>query len=114
MSDPPGRLIISGNGNLTKSISRLVDQHLIPHVYDLVSYTKDTIDLLKHLEGIVVHPDSLLVALDVEALFCSIPHKKGIQVVSRFLSQMGRESAPYNPFILKALEFLLENNTYLC
>lgn len=76
---PPGRPIVSGNGNLTEQASQLVDRHLRPFVTSLFSYTKDTLDLLKQIEGLTVPPDALLVSLDVESLYCSIPHDRGSQ-----------------------------------
>lgn len=83
----PGRPIVSVNGNLTEQASQLVDRHLRPYVISLFSYTKDTIELLKQIEGLTVPPDAILVSLDVEALYCNIPHDIGIPVISSFLSE---------------------------
>lgn len=41
----------------------------MPHVTSLPFYIKDTLDLLKHIEGCTVPPDALLVTLNVEALY---------------------------------------------
>lgn len=84
---PPGTPIVSGIGSLTESASRFVDSILMLHVLDLPSYTRDTLDLLKQIEDMVVPPDALLVTLDVETLYSSIPHEQGIQTVCTFLRE---------------------------
>lgn len=76
LSAPPGRPIVSGKGSLTENASKLVDTFLLPHVMRLPSYIRDTTDLLKHIKGIQIPPDALLVAIDVEALYSSIPHEQ--------------------------------------
>lgn len=42
-----GRLMVSGNGNLTENGSRLVDATLRPHVETLPPFIKDTISFFK-------------------------------------------------------------------
>lgn len=88
LTRPPGWPIVLGNGNLTESGSQLIDLHLWPHIQRLSLYTKDTIYLLKHIEGLTIPPDALLVALDVEALHCHIPHDHGFQVIRSFLIEL--------------------------
>lgn len=56
IDQPPGRPIVSGNGCLTESASRLVDDYLRPHA--LPPHVQDTIDLLKSLDGIFIPPNS--------------------------------------------------------
>lgn len=73
--EPPVRPIILGVGSLTENASRLIDATLMPHVTSLSSYTKDTLNLPKKIEGIVVPPTALLMTLDVESLYSSIPHE---------------------------------------
>lgn len=57
-------------------------------------------------------PDALLVALDVEALYCSIPHDRRIQTIRSFLTELGPEMGLYNEFIFELLEFILRNNIF--
>ncbi|XP_053549033.1 complement C1s subcomponent-like [Bombina bombina] len=76
---PPGRPIISGMGSLTEKISQYVDFCLRPYLLNLPSYIKDTLDVLKKLNDITVSTNTLLVAIDVESLYSSIPHDKGIE-----------------------------------
>lgn len=78
MQTPPGRPIVSGNRCLTEPESKVVDDYLQPHVKSLVSYIQDTADLLRSLDGICVLEGVWLVAIDVEALYNSIPHEMGV------------------------------------
>lgn len=69
--------IVSGNGNLTKKNSKLVDAVPSPNVLTLSSYIQDTGNFLKNIENLNVPPTSLLVTIDVESLYSSIPITKG-------------------------------------
>lgn len=53
----------------------------MPHV------VRDTSDLSKRLDGLTIPPDTLLVTIDVQALYSSIPHELGIQTVKKFLME---------------------------
>lgn len=44
----------------------------------LLSYLKDILELLKVIEGLTIPPGAILVAIDIEVLYFSIPHQKGI------------------------------------
>lgn len=109
---PPGRPIVSGNGCLTETISQLID-YLRPHVEGLTSYLQDTSDLLWALEGIHIPKGAWLVALDVEALYISIPHDKGVAVVESLISEGDPIISTYNKLILDLLEFVLTNKVFL-
>lgn len=52
-------------------------------------------------------------SLDVEALYCSIPHKSGLAVVKTFLGKSGTENLAYNEFVLELLDFILHNNVFV-
>lgn len=78
---PPGRPIVSARGSLTDNLSKFVDRLLQPLVEGLPSHIKDTIHLLQILDGLHVKGDTLLVDIDVEALYSSIPHDLGLSVI---------------------------------
>lgn len=78
-----------------------------------MSYLQDTNDLLRALDGISLPGGAWLVALDVEALYNSIPHQQGVEIVKDFLSQNHEISSQYNGFILNLLMFILSNNIFL-
>lgn len=69
-----GHPILSGCQSLTENVSALVDKYLYPYVTSLFSYVKDTIDLLRTLEGTHVPKNTWLVATDIESLYNAIPH----------------------------------------
>ncbi|XP_040196440.1 uncharacterized protein LOC120929221 [Rana temporaria] len=111
--DPPGRPIISGIGSHTETASKYVDMQLRPHVMALPSYLKDTLELLKIVEGMSVPPGSILAAIDVEALYSSIPHTKGIQVISQFLREQDHNNWKLCNFVTALLEHILTNNVFV-
>lgn len=76
-----GRPIESGVGSITQNIGIYIDCILSPFVEALPSYIRDTIDLLKRLDGIVTDETALITSIDVEALYSSIPHKWGLKAV---------------------------------
>lgn len=90
LSQPPRRPIVYGIGSLTDNASKFVDSFLHPHVSCLPSYICDTIDFLRHIEGIQVPCDSLLMAINVESLYSSIPHEKGVAMARSFLMDMNK------------------------
>ncbi|XP_053571737.1 LOW QUALITY PROTEIN: polycystic kidney disease protein 1-like 1 [Bombina bombina] len=110
---PPGRPIISGKGSLTEKISQYVDFCLRPNILNLPSYIKDTLDVLKKLNDISVSANTLLVAIDVESLYSSIPHDKGVEVIKYFLIQRGSEYDKHTNFILELLSFILKHNYFV-
>ncbi|XP_040212985.1 uncharacterized protein LOC120943646 [Rana temporaria] len=110
---PPGRPIVSGIGSLTENASRFVDSILMPHVLTLPSYTRDTLDLLKQIEDMVVPRDALLVTLDVEALYSSIPHELGISTARTFLREQDHHHWNYIDFVIDLLRFILTRNHFV-
>lgn len=84
--------------NLFCSGTKLVDAFLMPHVLGLPSYIRDTTDLLKHIKGIQIPPDALHLAINIEALYSSIPHEQGIRMAESFLTEQD-QSISLNNFI---------------
>lgn len=95
--------IVSGIGSIDTVLVRT-------HVLTLSSYIKDTGSFLRSIEGMQIPSGSLLVTLDVEALYNSIPHTKGVALVGEFLAQMGHDLGDLNKFVLGLLSFILEHN----
>ncbi|KAM5158158.1 LOW QUALITY PROTEIN: uncharacterized protein ACMZJ9_009403 [Mantella aurantiaca] len=77
-----------------------------------VKISGDTMDMLRVINGLHVPRDAVLVTIDVEALYSSIPHDLGLKAVKKFLKEMGQAWEPYNSFVLGALEFILRNNIF--
>ena len=77
------------------------------------SYIKDSTDTLNKLPK--ENPkDSLLVSFDVENLYTNIPHDFGLDAVKCWLDKYPTEipTRISLTFILKALDFILKNNTF--
>ncbi|XP_073460898.1 uncharacterized protein [Aquarana catesbeiana] len=109
---PPGRPIISGCGSLTENLSRVVDNHLKPLVTCLSSYVRDTIHFLQIIQDIHIEEGTQLVAIDVESLYCTIPHAKGLSAIQHILQQYSDSEPKYIEFILASLEFILNHNFF--
>ncbi|XP_040178452.1 uncharacterized protein LOC120911183 [Rana temporaria] len=110
--NPPGRPIVSGNGALTENLSMWVDSHLKPFVLHLPSYIKDTIHLLQKVQHFKVSPGALLVAIDVEALYSSIPHSLGLSAIKNTLLPIFRGDRRLGEFLIMALEFILYHGVF--
>lgn len=102
-----------GIGVYSKPGSRFIDLFLMQHVTSLLFYIKDTPDLLCTLEGVMVPQGATLVAVNVEALYSSILHDRGLHIISSFLQEMDRSQWPLNQFILDLLDHLLHCNVFL-
>ncbi|KAM4029694.1 uncharacterized protein ACNLHF_022451 [Anomaloglossus baeobatrachus] len=111
-SSPPGRPIISGNGNFLENVNRWLDSQLQPLVRSLPSFIQDTGDFLKRIDGLYVGDDSCLVSCDVESLYTSIRHADGIEAV-RFYLSMSNLSTKFVDLVLRVLEFSLTHNFFV-
>lgn len=67
----------------------------------------------KCLEGAILPPKTLPVAIDIEALYSSKPHSTGIKIISQFLREKGNDSWRYNQFIHTMLEHILTRDVFI-
>jgi hypothetical protein len=80
ITPPPGRPVVSGNNGPTEKISKFVNHFFNPTVKDIRSFVKDTTHFLALVKDFGEIPESsLLVTLDVAALYPSIPIELGKQ-----------------------------------
>ncbi|CAH2325244.1 Hypothetical predicted protein [Pelobates cultripes] len=93
LEEPPGRPIVSGVENLTQNGSLYIDKILRPFVETLPSYIRDTKQALNRLSNLKFSPTVQLCSLDVESLYSSIPHEKGLSHVEFFLDKRVRAHA---------------------
>ncbi|CAJ0952335.1 unnamed protein product [Ranitomeya imitator] len=107
------RPIVSGNNSLAERLGIYVDKILKPFVHALNSYVRDTTNLLGKLDGVYLEDDMILASIDVEALYSSIPHDKGLLAVNHFLSTRGTQYDRHNKFVLEALKFCLTRNVFV-
>ena len=83
-TDIPGRPVVSSIDCHTSKLSKFVDHYLQPHAKALPSYDKDTTDFISKLENVKdTSKDSILVTLDVKALYTNIPNHEGIEAVKK-------------------------------
>lgn len=107
---PPGRPIVSEIGSITENVSRLVDFFLMLHVTRLPSYVKDMSNVWVSCAFL---RNALLVSIDVEAFYSSIPHDQGIKVVKTFLMEQNLKQWEFNTFLPKLLSFILRQNWFI-
>ncbi|XP_053548919.1 cilia- and flagella-associated protein 46-like [Bombina bombina] len=113
MKNPPGRPIVSGIDGPTKGVSRYIDFYLRPFLTELSSYVQETGDVLRRLDKVKIDSDTLLLTLDVESLYSSIPHKVGLSAAKHFLMLRGEEYSNNTTLVLKLIEFVLTNNIFM-
>lgn len=65
------------------------------------------------IEGLTIPKGALLVAIDIEALYSSIPHRRGVEVISTFLYEQDRSCWPLMDFVVKLLDHILIANIFL-
>ena len=107
------RPIIAGPTCLTNRLSNLIDILLKPLIKHVPSFLRDTTDFLKQLQ-MTVPQNTLLVSFDVISLYSNISHTLGIEAISYWLDRFGDEIPCRfkKEFILDAIQFILENNTF--
>ena len=79
----PGRPVTNTINSHTSEISRFFNHHLQPLVREIPSYIKDTNDFINKINNFAVPPNSLLVTMDVQSLYTSIPKNEGIASVKK-------------------------------
>lgn len=85
LTRPPGRPIISAIKGPLEQMGKYVDALVKGMVRDLPSFVQDTRDVLSRIAEVEVSDGALLVGIDVESLYNSIPHQYQLAVVAHFL-----------------------------
>lgn len=99
---PPGRPIVSAiNGPLEK-VGQYIDSLLKTLVHALESFVRDTKDVLNMFDSIEVDERWLLVSIDVESLYTSMPRAWGYKA-DKFYLEMSHQ----NKLNLDLLNFVL-------
>lgn len=68
---------------------------------------------MKMIDDLNISPWALLATIDIEALYNSIPNKKGLLTIKTFLDQMDTNWAEFNKFVLNLLSHILNHNIFL-
>jgi hypothetical protein len=108
----PGRPVCSCSGSLCENSSIIIDWFLKPLLPSIPSYLRDSYDFLDRLRSYGPLPaDSLLVTLDVVALYPSIPHQDGLAALRSFLSD-SRFDSKFVDGIVELSQFVLQHNFF--
>lgn len=112
LMNPPGRPIVSAIKGPLERIGKYTDALIKQLVLLLPSFVKHTRDVLSKIEDVPCPEGALLIGINVESLYTSIPHEWGLRVVYHFLEKSYPILAAQNEFILELLEFMLTNNCF--
>ena len=114
----PGRPVINSINCHTSEISRFADHHLQPLVREFPSHIKDTKDFINKIDNFDVPPNSLLVTMDVNLLYTSIPNNERIASVKKKSDHYPNKAIPTKVITtFLALKLTLNNfifNSKLC
>lgn len=111
-TDSEGRPIVSGCGGLCEPTCRFLDYYLRPCVESLPSYVRDSMDVLRHLDGMTFEQDMFLVCCDFESLYTCIHNDHRLRAV-RFYLNMQNLAPDLIELLLSLLEFILCHNYFL-
>ena len=90
--DIPWQPVVSSIDCHTSELSKFVDHYLQPHTKALTSYVKDTTDFINKLEYVKdTSKDSILVTLDVTALYTNTLNHKDIEAVKETLNNQAKK-----------------------
>jgi len=78
-------------------------------------YLKDTPDFLRTINEVILKEelenDTILITMDVAALFTNIPNEEGMEAVREVFEEK-QETKIHKEFVLRLLEILLHNNYF--
>ena len=112
---PPERPIISASGSITENIALFVENQIKDLANKHSTYLQDTPDFLRTIEDInennYIPEGSMLVSIDVSALYTNIPQDEGIAAVREALLEKKNSDIPAE-FIIRLLEIILKYNIF--
>ena len=113
---PKGRPIISGCGSPTERISGFVDYFLIPLITKQSTYLRDTAALIEKIENIKIPQNTILVTMDITAMYTNVCHDEAIQAVKSLLQKHTNYiydiNRPSTTSLIKLLEIVLKQNYF--
>ncbi|CAJ0967399.1 unnamed protein product [Ranitomeya imitator] len=99
-------------GGLCDAACKFIEFYLKPQAETLPSHVRDTTDVLRRVDGLIVEEDMLLVTADVEQLYMSIRHEDGLRA-SRFYLESSNLDPDLRELVLELLEFILTHNFFV-
>ncbi|XP_073428203.1 uncharacterized protein [Dendrobates tinctorius] len=112
LHNPPGRPIVASTDSILNPLSIFLEKILTPFTHTTKSFILDTGDFLNKIRSInSVSPSSILCTFDVNSLYTSITHDKGIEAVR--LTLMEANTAPDTQALcLDLLNIVLQENFF--
>ena len=109
--DVPGWPVVSSIDCHTSKLSKFVDHYVPPHAKALPSNVKDTTNFINKLENVKdISKDSILVTLDVKALYTNIPNHEGVETVKETLNSQAKKPIATRVIITFLYLILTQNN----
>ena len=113
LSKPPGRPIVSGIGSVFEPLSKFSDVFLRPILQATDTYLKDTKDVLRLLETVDFDPTrNILVSLDIESLYTSLPHRATLDVIEDVLFAQNWTYSTPRALVLECASVALTQNFF--
>ncbi|CAJ0968586.1 unnamed protein product [Ranitomeya imitator] len=113
LQNPPGRPIVASTDSVLNPLSKFLEKILTPYTKLTKSFILDTSDFLSKIRNISnIPPDSLLCTLDVNSLYTSITHDRGVTAVSLTLQEVGIDRNTHD-LCLDLLNLVLRENFFL-
>ncbi|XP_078524891.1 vomeronasal type-2 receptor 1-like [Lissotriton helveticus] len=113
LESPPGRPIVSGIGSILEPLSKFSDAFLRPLVQGTNTYLKDTKSVLQLLQNLDFDPNSqLLLSLDVESLYMSLPHDETINIIEEVLYSANWKYQTPRGVVMECITMALTKNFF--
>ena len=114
-SAPPTRPIISAAGSVFENIGKYLEYHIKNSANTHKTYLQDTPHFLRIIEETnrksKLSDNSMLVTIDVKALFTNILHEDGLKSLNEELESRKQEVP--TEFLLQLMEILLKHNIFI-
>ncbi|CAJ0932264.1 unnamed protein product [Ranitomeya imitator] len=110
---PPGRPIVSLTDSVLSPLSMVLEKILTPLVKTTRSFLLDTSNFIQIIKSLgPLAPSSLLITWDVNSLYTSIVHEKGLAATDRLLSE-NRVDIKIRHFCADLLGIVLKENYFM-
>lgn len=109
---PRGRHIVASIKCFLSGLSQYIDFYLQPIVANLLSYIRDSGQVIEALKAYSWEEYHYWASLDVVSLHTSIPHKAGLMALCFFLMKDSNMNSRQSHFLMDSSRFCLEHNYY--
>ncbi|CAJ0916116.1 unnamed protein product [Ranitomeya imitator] len=112
LHNPPGRPIVASTDSILNPLSIFLEKILTPYTHNTKSFILDTGDFLNKIRTLDTVPSTnILCTLDVNSLYTSIAHEKGIQAVFQTLEDANTDKRSQE-LCLALLNIVLRENFF--